>query len=104
VKPAAPIFDGTADTFDCDLCGNAHPRIIPDEDGVRAEFARRVAARNPGRALPARLRMDHARRWPWVLGALVVVVGLGWFVPARNFVDVALGLVGLAAVLWRPVS
>ena len=69
---------------------------------VRAEFARRVAARNPGRALPARLR--RARRWPWVLGASVIVVGLGWFAPARNFVDVALLLVGIAAVLWRPVS
>ena len=34
MKPAAPIFDGTADTFDCDLCGNAHPRILPDEDGI----------------------------------------------------------------------
>lgn len=32
---AAPIFDGTADTFDCDLCGNAHPRMIPDDDGIR---------------------------------------------------------------------
>ncbi len=37
MKPAAPIFDGTADTFDCDLCGNAHPRIIPDEDGVHPD-------------------------------------------------------------------
>ena len=34
MKPAAPIFDGTADTFDCDLCGNAHPRSLPDEDGI----------------------------------------------------------------------
>lgn len=44
------------------------------------------------------------RRWTRVVGAGAIVVGLGWFVPARNFVDVALGLVGIAAVLWRPVS
>lgn len=34
MKPAAPIFDGTADTFDCDACGGTHNRTLPDDDGI----------------------------------------------------------------------
>ena len=32
-----PIFDGTADTFDCGACGEKHPRILPDDDGVHPD-------------------------------------------------------------------
>lgn len=72
---------------------------------VRAEFARRVTARNPGRALPARLRVDGARR-PLLVGAAIglVVVAVGWFLPWKHFLNLSLLAVGFAAVLWRPVS
>lgn len=71
---------------------------------VRAEFARRVAARNPGRALPARLRIDASPMRPVLVGAgcALVAVVLGWVMPWRNFVDLALLVIGLGSVVWRP--
>jgi hypothetical protein len=46
---SAPLHDGTADTaeFDCGACGNRHPRVLPDDDGVAPE-ARGAATRMGG--------------------------------------------------------
>lgn len=73
---------------------------------VRAEFARRVAARNPGRALPDRLRIDARPMRPVLVGAgcALAAVVLGAVLPWEHFVTVALALVGVGAVLWRPLS
>ena len=32
MKPAAPIFDGTADTYGA--CDGTHQRTLPDDDGI----------------------------------------------------------------------
>lgn len=75
-----------------------------DARAVRAEFARRVAARNPGRALPDRLRIDARPMRPVLVGAgiAVVVLAVGWFFPWRHFVDLSLLAVGIGSVAWRP--
>lgn len=73
---------------------------------VRAEFARRVTARNPGRAIPARIRIDARPMRPVLVGAgcALAAVVLGAVIPWEQFVYVALALVGIGATLWRPVS
>ena len=71
---------------------------MTDPTEIRAEFARRVAASNPGRALPVRLPLARRRRWPWVLGGAVAVV-TGLVLPWDWFVPLALLAVGVAAAV-----
>ena len=43
-----PIFDGTADTFDCGACGEKHPRILHDEDGIAGGQGRTASSLRDG--------------------------------------------------------